>query len=197
MAREFAGLLWCPIALPPFPYADMDFVEHTDQFDGYDWQCAKITLPNSEPHAATKLDPAALARWPLLEPWLGLLPIRTIRGIWLHCQIAAANPHYDFDQPHVKALYDNNKINEPSGYRVFIKGRRQQGLYLLRNGVKTHVELPHDTDTHVLGATNCLHGVETEPGRKSMHIHLEIDDLRHQELLRTSLARYADYAIWD
>jgi len=174
----------------------MDFVEHTEQFDGYDWQCARITLPNTEPHGPTDLDPRALARWPLLESWLQLLPIKSIRGIWLHCQIAEASPHIDFDQPQVTDLYHNNRCHEPSGYRVLIKGRRQQGLYMLRDGIKTYVTLPDDTDTHVLGATNCLHGVDLEPGRKSMHIHLEIDEQRHTELLRISLARYGSYAIW-
>jgi hypothetical protein len=55
--------------------------------------------------------------------------------------------------------------------------------------------MPDGTDVYVLGQTSVMHGVDHEPGRRTMFLHFEIDPSHHAELIRKSLDRYGSYAV--
>ena len=186
------NILWCPIDLPKcpvMPVAAINFIWHF-------WEVSKLTLNHDNPYAITEFTTQAKELYPELIEWFNLFPYKNIRNIKLNHQIKPVSKHIDFTKPDLDPLlHENNRLNEPCGYRVFLKGKRKNRLYVMHNEEKIYCEIPDDTDVYVLGHTSTLHGVDDDEDRWTIFTHFEIDELKHKELLQKSLTKYAEYVI--
>ena len=190
----FDRLDWCPIDVDKFPYPDM-VMEASNDF--WAWNFKRLTNDNMLSRTSVHLNREITLEYPLLEDWLSLLPFKSLRNIKFNVQKGEVEPHIDFGNPRKDPLlYENNRLNEPCGYRVMINGSRNNGLYIVQGENRIFANMPDDTDVYVLGQTCTNHGVSAEPGRRTMFLHFEIADVPHRSLLERSLDRYGDRAIW-
>jgi hypothetical protein len=188
-------LLWLPIDLPKFPIQEFNLTPDTNW--AY-WKFKKLTEPTEKLYQETQISKDILNEYPELVSWFSLFPIKNIRNVKFNIQNDIVEEHIDFTNPDADPiLYKNNVDNEPCGYRILIKGKRSEGLYVVKDNKKEFVTLPEDTDVYVLGHTCTLHGVEYDPGRISIFTHYEIDSYLHQQLLSKSLLKYSQYAIYN
>lgn len=191
--NNLQDIIWCPIDLPPIPNSVRD-LETTE--DWADWMFLKLTEKRPTPYDITTFTQYALEFHPELVKWIEQFPFKSIRNIKFNIQKSEVQPHIDFSRPHVAPdLYQNNKLNEPCGYRVLLKGTRQGNLYILKNNEKVYVNMPDDTDTYVLRHTGTIHGVDFEPGRQVLFLHFEINAEEHIKLLEQSFNKYKEYTI--
>jgi hypothetical protein len=190
----FERLDWCPIDIDRFPYPDMSMDVSNDFWA---WTFKRLTNDNLLSRTAVHLNKEILHEYPLLAEWMRLFPFRSIRNVKFNIQKEEVEPHIDFGNPRKDPeLYENNRINEPCGYRVVISGARKNSFYVVHGDQKIYADMPDDTDVYVLGQTCTNHGVSYEPGRRTMFLHFEIDPIPHQLLLERSLEKYGDRAIW-
>jgi hypothetical protein len=188
-------LLWCPIDIPKFPLPDLDL---SPTADWEEWQFLRLTNKKNSAYDVSELSDFTRANLPELVEWLNHFPIKSIRNIKFNVQKNAVHGHIDFVHPSANAeLFKNNSDNEPCGYRVLISGKRSNGFYVVRNGEKIHTVIPDETNVYVLGGTNVEHGVEADPGRKTMYLHFEIDADAHKVIIDRSLAKFGQYAVFE
>lgn len=186
-------ILWMPIDLPKFPIANFSLDTKRNWMF---WNFAKLTNIDSPKYSHSEIRKEIVKRYPELAEWIKLLPISSISNIKFNVQQSVVVPHIDFHSPDEGAeLFTNNSNNEPCGYRVLISGSRTGKLYVVSGGEKIYVNMPNETDVYVLGQTNCMHGVEDEPGRSTMYFHFFVDPVAHKNLLERSFEKYKDYAI--
>jgi len=187
------NLLWCPIDLPRIPNS-------FDEVKGDKWifwNKTNFTEKRETPYDTSQWTEYARNKYPKFIEWFECLPYKSIRNVKFNYQIDIVKPHIDFTKPELKPyLYQNNVDNEPCGYRILISGKRTGAVYVVDNGIKIPCVMPNDTDVYVLGHTSTLHGVEEDIDRQTMFIHIEIDKDRHQEILKRSVEKYKQYAIW-
>lgn len=187
------NLLWCPIDLPRVPNSFNECVGEKWLF----WNKTNFTKKQETPYDNTQWSQYALERYPEFIKWFECLPYKSIRNVKFNVQMEAVKSHIDFTKPKLKPeLFENNVDNEPCGYRILIAGKRSNALYVIDNGNKIYCDMPNDTDVYVLGHTSTLHGVEDDPGRQTIFIHIEIDSEKHSNILRRSIEKYKQYAIW-
>lgn len=185
-------IIWCPIDLPKCPIVPE--IELTTQW--HFWMFAKLTENQKTAYDVSFLKKEIVNDFPVLAEWFNLFPFKTIRNIKLNRQTLEVKPHIDFTKPELdRDLFLNNTENEPCGYRVLLKGKRKDKLYVLSNGKKIYCEMPDDTDVYVLGHTSTLHGVECDQDRLTFFLHLEIDPVKHKILLDRSKQKYKSYMI--
>lgn len=185
-------VLWCPIDLPKCPQIPKLIPNINWKF----WEFAKLTINNENPYHVTDFTDECKKNYPDLVNWFNLFPYKTIRNIKFNHQLSAVIPHIDFTKPELDPdLHQNNRINEPCGYRVFLRGTRKEKLYVVHNGEKIYCNIPQDTDVYVLGHTSTLHGVDDDYNRWTFFTHFEIDQIKHKNLLDRSLQKYKEYAI--
>lgn len=187
------SILWMPIDLPKFPIQDFSVAaENFWQF----WNYKKLTAETENPYSYSVLSDQIKLSYPLLDNWIKLFPYINIINIKFNIQKNIVNPHRDFTNPLLNLdLFKNNRLYEPCGYRVLIKGCRNNKLYVIKDNKKIFVNLPNETDVYVLGQTNCIHGVEEDVDRTTLYFHFLIDESKHKELLQKSWAKYKNYAI--
>jgi hypothetical protein len=186
-------LLWCPIDLPKCPVIPSLVMEK----NWYFWNFVKITESQQSPYEKSFIKDNILKNYPELVDWFSLFPYRSIRNIKLNEQVKEVKPHIDFTKPQLDfELYENNQNNEPCGYRVLLKGSRKNALYVIKDNNKVYCNMPEETDVYVLGHTSTMHGVEEDSERLTFFIHLEIDAVKHEEILQRSLNKYKQYAIF-
>jgi len=196
-------LLWCPIDLPKFPSSNK-LIEYFGNNNNkwYAWNIAKLTAEVSDdqginPYSKTQLI-SELQLFPEIVEWIENLPYKSIRNVKLNRQIKDVSQHCDFTNPNKDLnLWENNNSNEPSGYRVILTGKRQNGLYVVSNDKRIYCNMPEETDTYVLTQTVGSHGVLEDANRWTIYLHLEIDKDEHEKLLKKSLAKYKEYAIYE
>jgi len=194
MNVNFQNILWMPIDLPKFPIKNFYF-NPTDSWTA--WYFKKLTTRTKDKYSSSNLRTDIIKQYPELVTWINLFPFTSLCNIKFNIQKDLVPPHIDFASPEEsKELFLNNSVNEPCGYRVVIKGKRQNNIYIVKNETKHYVTLPEDTDVYVLGQTTCLHGVEEEPGRRTMYIQMFIEPNKHLEILNRSYKLYKDYAIF-
>lgn len=182
-----------PIDIPKFPLEEFSLA--TDRGWMF-WDFVKLTDDHSPKYGSSQIKNHVLEKYPKLVEWIQLFPFSQISNIKFNVQKDIVVPHIDFHTPvDGGKLFDNNKNNEPCGYRAIISGDRKNKLYVMSGNKKIYAEMPNDTDVYVLGQTNCKHGVEFEPGRKTMYFHCFIDPKSHVELINRSWEKYHDYAI--
>lgn len=197
-------LLWCPIDLPKFPNSDK-LIEYFGDNDNkwYAWNMAKLTTEviddqGINPYAETHLVSELYHQFPEIVTWIENLPYKSIRNVKLNKQLKDVSQHCDFTNPEKDlSLWENNNSTEPSGYRVILTGKRQNGLYVVSNGERIFCNMPEETDTYVLTQTVGSHGVLEDANRWTIYLHLEIDKDEHEKLLEKSLAKYKEYAIYE
>jgi hypothetical protein len=190
-------LLWCPIDLPKFPsrlsvkteknWRFWNFVNLTERLEGSAYQRTKIREDIAN-------------EYPELIEWLSLFPIKSIRNFKFNIQTSAVVTHLDFSRREDdEDLYLNNNENEPCGYRILLKGQRENCLYMSdgRHGKKIYCTMPEETDVYVLRHTDGWHGTEEDQDRQTMFLHIEVDPAKHQELLKRSLDKYGKYAVYE
>lgn len=206
------NLLWCPIDLPKFPMYDIaDLITpHLVVDEEWPEYWKTVAIPNPLLNAFRK-------QFPSLDKWFNLLPCISVERVKLNVQTSPVGLHVDVDpkkwenrniekpsfynlQYSNRYLYEgflNNIIyNEPSGYRVILKGNKTNKQYTVINNKKIYTTIPEDTDSFVFSSTEFLHGVDDDPGRQLLYLNFEIDKVKHQKLLQHSLEKYKEYAIF-
>ena len=188
------NLIWCPIDVPKLPRS---FQEHGGNIWHF-WKKTNFTEKKQTPYDESEWTQHVLAKYPEFVEWFKCLPYATIRNVKFNIQVHPVSPHIDFTQPLLKPdLHNNNALNEPCGYRIIVTGKRTNALYVMDGDKKVYCNMPQETDVYVLGHTNTLHGVDDEPGRETIFVHIEVNPDQHQLLLSRSLAKYKQYAIYE
>ena len=184
-------ILWMPIDIPKFPLPDLD-INPKDDWGA--WSFFRLTdNEDFNPYVISKLKSSVDEK---LVEWFKEFPYTSIRNIKFNIQKEAVTPHIDFTNPSKDlALYTNNQNAEPCGYRILIRGSRNNKLYVVHENKKIYVTMPEDTDVYVLGHTSTIHGVDDEPGRATLFTHFEIDIEKHNSIIERSLFKYKDYAV--
>ena len=164
--------------------------------DWSDWKFLKLSERKLSAYDLSDYSDYTKQHLPELVKWIDLFPFISIRNIKFNIQKADVTPHIDFTKPKENVeLFENNKTNDPCGYRVLIAGSRTNSMYIVHKGVKIYTTLPEETDVYVLRHTDGIHGVDFEPGRQTMFFHFEIDQASHNKLLAASYNKYKQYAI--
>jgi len=136
----------------------------------------------------------------LIEYLKTYLPFDKLAMIKIHNQQRLGTTHIDFANPGENLkLYNHNRETEPCGYRMVIAGQRHGPLYVKRsyNTEKIYVTLPETTDWYILGHTTALHGLDNiNPERYTLFCHAWIKKEMHDEILKRSLEKYGEYAVW-
>lgn len=195
-------LHWIPADLPVFDnkqgiIADYtkDFIPEkakvfwaqklTEEIDGYHKVGWKSRLTENQKQLASYID--------------SNLPFDNLVNIKIHHPRIMGDMHIDFAEPHRnKELFLQNRSMEPCGYRMVLAGNRKGDL-----GVKTskgivYPELPESTDWYIIGGTQTPHThVVVNPERYIVFCHAWINEEQHNQILKQSLEKYYDYAIWD
>lgn len=190
---DIHNMLWCPIDLPKFPISNIDLTANTHWTN---WNFLKLSEKRNSPYDKSDYSEFLKSNYPMVIDWISKLPILSIRNIKFNIQNSEVPSHIDFTNPSENIeLFKNNSTNEPCGYRVLLNGSRNNSLYVIKNGTKVYTTMPEDTDVYVLGHTNVAHGVDFEPGRKTLFLHIEVDGVKHNELLTRSYEKYKNYAL--
>jgi hypothetical protein len=131
------------------------------------------------------------------------LPYDNLVNVKIHNNIRQGKAHVDFVFPEKnKELYANNTGNEPCGYRMVIAGDRQGHLFVDKTNADGSTErvyptLPETTDWYILNSTSAYHGLDgVNPDRYILFCHAWINKQQHDEIIKRSLEKYSDYAIW-
>lgn len=185
-----------PIDIPKFPLHMVDIAPSRDWMF---WKFQKLTNTTNGKYDITELNEKISQQYPELVDWFKFFPYRSIRNIKFNEQKTMVRDHIDFVDPQNDVeLFNNNKQNEPCGYRVLVKGSRYGKLYVINSkGQKIYVNMPDDTDVYVLNHTSGIHGVDDEPGRQTLFTHFEIDNITHSTLLLKSFEKYRSEVIFD
>jgi len=188
-------LLWLPIDIPKFPINDLLITTSSKwQF----WNFFKMTQEMDTPYSVSDFRNEIKTDYPELIEWFKNFPYQNIRNIKFNIQQEAVRAHKDFVNPTVEFnLFKNNYSNEPCGYRILLKGKRHDTLYVENKGKKIYTYLPDSTDVYVLRHTDGKHGVEIDKNRTTIFTHFEIDQNKHKLLIEKSLEKYSNFAIFE
>jgi hypothetical protein len=192
-------LLWTPIDVPPFPDI-CGLLEPSRLDEGFAfWKFLRLTEKKATPYQISDWKPEIAEGFPQLLRWFDHLPFLNLRNIKLNLQIRPVTGHIDFTKPDDDpALWANNHGNEPCGYRILVKGNREDCLWVKKSsGARVMCRMPSDTDVYVLDHTAGFHGVNADSDRWLIFCHAEIDTTRHSEILAKSLGKHGNHAIWD
>lgn len=170
---------WCPVAMPKFPYPNMDLELDSVRWA---WHYTRIDRDGA-------LDAGITARYPLLQPWFDLLPLINIKFARFSSQEGDMAPHVDRIDPSID-------YGEPSGYRVVIRGDRSSKFYIVQGEDRVYPQLPDDTDTYIIRYRDTRHGVHADPGRVTIYMEGDLDQAKHRQLLDHSVRRYRDHIVW-
>ena len=134
--------------------------------------------------------------------WIKLLPYKEIINIKIHRQdkLGGVNLHVDFMYPQREIEHYHHILsNEPCGYRVIMEGNSTNTTYALDPmGNKVYLNMPSNlkTNTYIQNFTSCVHGVEEEIYRDVLFFHFMIDSKKHEKLVKKSLKKYREYAVF-
>ncbi len=171
----------------------LDHLNPTGHF--YVWDMEKLTDVRDGKYGKNEFTEEAKLKYPKLINSLGLLPFTHISNVKINCQTDRPALHIDFKSPaEGQELAENVKGNEPSGYRILIKGGRDS--LIVHDGVEEcETFIPEDTDCYLLDQSTALHAVKDDPGRVIVYVTGFIDREKHQELLERSIKKYEKFAI--
>ena len=161
------------------------------------WDMEKLTTNESGKYGKNKFTESAYIKYPNLIKSIGKLPFTNISNVKINIQTTEPILHVDFVTPDDgQELAANIKGNEPSGYRILIKGGRNS--LIVHDGQKEcETLLPNDTDCYVLDQSSAMHTVKHDPGRVIVYITGFIDRDIHYKVLERSLKKYEKFAIID
>ena len=186
-------ILFIPVDIPPIP--KFDILESEAKEFAF-WTYQSLTKPSYDiPYSTSEI----LVTDERFTKWITHFPYEAVINLKVINNVSKVEPHVDFTKPNDNLrLYHNNLINEPCGYRVIIKGKKQGVLYVINDkGEKVYPEIPEDTDTFLINHTYGIHGAEFEEGRSLLFCHFQIDQKAHRALLVRSLEKYKEYVIYD
>ena len=132
--------------------------------------------------------------------WIENLPYTDFINVKIHRQDKSDVPiHIDLlwpgrDYEHYNHLY----WNEPCGYRVVMSGQAKQKTYVIGPNMERHyVDMPSDweTNTYIMNYSTCIHGVDEDPGRDILFFQFNIDEKKHEKIVRRSIKKYQKYAL--
>ena len=150
-------------------------------------------------------DPVFAEQFPALTAWFDALPFTRLDGVTFVTQTDHIREHMDiFGQHNSVSYYELFRAIEPRYYRVIFstpgdEAARSQSFHITQRygGTKEFVRLPEDTAAIAMSSSTCYHGAVFNPGhyKTTGVVYGFVDPVRHLELLRRSLAKYADHAI--
>lgn len=191
-------LLWCPIDVPAVPCVDRIVDNFSDDTHWGYWHFMRLTDKQISAYDVSDWSLWTRQNLPELIEWFKVLPFKNLRNVKVNLQISQVKGHIDYTRPDSDPdLWQNNNSNEPCGYRIILKGSRQNCLWVEENGQRRYCTQPTTTDTYVLNHTAGYHGVDHDTERWTIFCHAEIDTDAHAELIERSLQKYSSYAIWD
>lgn len=205
MKRE---LLWLPIDFPQFTleqktiFVDYYKKDYTGKIAGaFESQLFSLKLSN-ERYSDSIFDESQRETHGFLFDFVTqYLPFDQLVNLKIHRQYRdTTGVHIDFANPNDNILlFENNKINDPCGYRMVVAGSRHGSLHVENSkGEKVYPTLPDTTDWYCIGSTNVKHAVEKlEVGRMIIFTHGWINANTHNEIINRSLEKYGEYAVWD
>ena len=87
------------------------------------------------------------------------------------------------------------KAHEPCGFRILLKGATDSlEIYNGKQWVTANV--PNAPSCYVINSTDCKHRVKQDDLRETIYLRGIIDKNRHSELIRRSLEKYSNNAIY-
>jgi hypothetical protein len=131
-----------------------------------------------------------------IKPVIDQLPFDNITTVTHKIQDRAVGPHVDVypDMVFQEGELDNIKLNEPSGYRILIKG--QNGKLEIFNG-KDWVApiLPKVPCCYLINSTTTSHRVKEDENRELLYVRGFLNNQKHLELIKKSYIKYGQYAV--
>lgn len=126
------------------------------------------------------------------------LPLTRIIRLTHKIQKKKVDPHVDC-QPRGMVYddgeYEHLKSTEPSGYRIVLSGS-PDALWIHDNKEWHNVKLPSVPCCYVLNATAGYHKLDLDLGRETIYLRGYVDLEKHQDLIKRSLEKYKDYAVY-
>jgi hypothetical protein len=128
---------------------------------------------------------------------LNQLPFTKITRLFHKIQTKLAPPHLDCSDNMIyeEGEYDYIKKTEPNGYRIVLKGNTTP-LWVFDNKQWHNVTLPSVPCCYIINSSAGYHKLDADHGRETIFIRGYIDETKHQELLKCSLEKYRDYAVY-
>ena len=126
---------------------------------------------------------------------LDQIPIVNITAFTHKFQQMAVNPHYDY-RYNSSELYDHITKNEPAGYHVVLNGK-VDSLEIFNGKEWVTPILPKVPIAYLLNLTSCIHRVKADNLRETLYILGWLDIKKHNQLIESSLKKYADLAIYN
>lgn len=124
------------------------------------------------------------------------LPLKKIQHIRISKQFGPVPEHRDIYPKQVPAEdYKSWEENEPCGYRIVLSGSTD-ALEVCANKKWQTCYLPRIPCCYVCDTTGTMHRVADDPNRLIVYIRGLVDAEKHQALIKKSLKRYSDYAIY-
>jgi hypothetical protein len=132
-----------------------------------------------------------------LQVILDQLPFTKITRLFHKIQTRVVDSHIDChsDMIYDEGEYEYLKNIEPGGYRLVISGN-PKALWIFDNNEWRNVTLPSVPCCYVLNATAGYHRLDLDPGRETIYMRGYVDEIKHQDLLKRSLEKYKDYAVY-
>jgi hypothetical protein len=127
---------------------------------------------------------------------LNQLPFKKITVLTHKIQQRVVGPHVDVypEMLFEDGEFEHIKQNEPSGYRIVIKGA-SDSIEVFNGKTWVTATTPTTPCCYVLNATTARHRVKEDLGRTMIYVRGFLDIDKHQELLNKSYSKYKDYAI--
>tara|TARA_B100000029_G_scaffold194408_1_gene192465 strand:+ start:725 stop:1294 length:570 start_codon:yes stop_codon:yes gene_type:complete len=177
----------------------LDKTEILDNFtphkDWNFWSFEKLTETKGGKYGKNEITEIAKGKYPKLCDYISHLPFTYISNVKINIQMEEVKPHIDFVAPNEGVeLYNNNLENEPSGYRIVVKGKNDVLKLHINDEVKT-CYMPTDTDCYVINHTSGKHSLDNDNGRVTVYISGFINKDKHLDILNKSKNKYKKYMI--
>lgn len=124
------------------------------------------------------------------------LPFKELHYVRFSRQIGPVLAHKDIIREHLSEQdWKDTKNNEPCGYRIVLTGEPDTLEGFINREWKP-LFLPSVPCCYVGDTTGLTHRVQDDPERCLIYVRGIVDEEKHQQLLKKSLERYGDYAVY-
>lgn len=189
-------LLYVPIDLPQSINKKEILESFSPKNNFHVWNFQKLTYSTGGKYGPNNLKEEYREIFPSLCQFIDQLPFTNLSNAKINLQTSATKMHVDFVKPQDgQRLLESITGNEPCGYRIVIKGRKDV-IKIKNNDQIVTAMMPEDTDCYVINQSSCEHLVLEDPGRITVYVTGFMDKESHSNLISKSLDRFGDYAIW-
>jgi hypothetical protein len=131
-----------------------------------------------------------------LDRILDQLPITKIGNIQYKVQQRAVGSHLDVypAMQFMEGELENIRDNEPSGYRILIKGSHDR-LEIFDGKDWITARMPDIPCCYLIDSTAGHHRVKDDPDRTLIYVRAMLDREKHLALIAKSVDKFPDYAI--